>query len=261
MTAVVRVIEGTSVGQMVPLSSIVCRIGSDTECDLVVPGEEPLAVVVRSKRDERLVYNRSESAIAVGRKSVMPGQSVRWREGQPLRLSYGTLLEWAASTVEPPPQQSVSEASGENMADLLETRPAHLFVDVDAAAEAEETAGSRLRVVAGLMVLFAIYLFGSDDGGRLNRSALALHSVVERLVEKMPDSDPRLRYVRVMVQSGRSYELRGAAELAREQYIGVRKLLNQPRTASDPMAKNPAVTQLEKDTRKFVVGRIDKLKV
>lgn len=254
MAPEIKIVEGPEAGVTVPLAGMVCRLGSSTACDLLLPGEASLAVVVRSKENERLVYNRSDCKIVVGRKTVRPGQFARWRAGQKLRLASGVVLVWNEASTDSKPTQ-VNRLQG-NQSAAVDRTIGSAFAEEIKSTTVEETSRSRLRLVTGLMLLFALYLFGTDSANSLDKSAVALHNLIEELVEKSPASDPRLQYIRILVQRGRAANLHGDSDKAQEQYVKARTLLKRPRDISDPLANNPVVARLEKNSSTFVVSQL-----
>lgn len=243
MSAEIQVTNGPGKGTSAPMRGAFLRVGGDTGCDLVLAGEAPHALVVRSRGDQRVVYNRGAEPLRVGRKKVPTDASAAWRAGQTLRLASGTELQWANKrALAGEPISAPTQAATEVLPQADDSEP-------DPAAPAAP-GPSRLRTVALTLAIVGVGLFVFDEGGSLSGSAGRMRAVVQEL-EYLQDR--RLQLIRCSIQLGRTAELRGEMASACEHYTQARELLRGNASGSGYRSE---WAQVERAARDYVNDRL-----
>lgn len=236
MNAEIQITAGPGLGQSTAWRGPFFRIGSDAECDLVLTGEEPRALIVRSVDGKPVVYNRSLQPVKVGRKPVAPEGSAAWRAGQPLRMPSGIELQWSTAA-------SASSLAGETALDAVPDSIEH----VDSEPVNKKPPG---RTVLMSLAIVGVGLLIFDDGASLNVSAQRIEALVSDLQYLQ---DPRLCLVRSSIQLGRLAELRGNTTSAGEHY---RQAQERLRATPSTGHYQPDWARVERVAREVVNDRL-----
>lgn len=130
----------------------ICRIGSNANLELCMPGIDGHAATLRVQNGKRFIYNRSTKALSLNGKRILPEQTMEWSGNQILDLAEGVRLRLLnAKTANDTTAERASELNGSPNQSTETTSPA-------------SSAKQRKLTIVGFFLVFATLLFSADSG-------------------------------------------------------------------------------------------------
>jgi hypothetical protein len=226
MSASIRIESGIAAGTNYWIDRPVLRIGSDPQCEICLPTADlaPHAITLEFRGGAYKAYNRGTAPVYIGSATLQPGGAANWDDGMAATLpgDLRLVLEFDGDP-RPCPRPEA------RMNDGFDDRPAISSEAAAAAPEAAQKAKSKsmmqIAVIVGCVLATGGFLLLNNIGGGSSAAPAPNRPTFNSIVLSSQDKSERIRTYVQKLQVGRSYIVRGHADIGRAVYAELRDQL------------------------------------